>query len=67
MNGQRSVLISQLKESYGRLLYTYTSHNKEVGILNKKLQRYNSTSRGAVQSLQVLCIHNKSILLINHV
>ncbi len=35
-------LEKQIKESYGRLVYTYTAHNKEVHLLNKKLKIFNS-------------------------
>lgn len=31
----------QLKESYGRLLYSYTTHNKESQIIEKQIKLYN--------------------------
>lgn len=42
MEKQKDDIKKQLKESYGRLLYSYTTHNKEAVILEKKLNCYNN-------------------------
>lgn len=41
MEKQKDDIRKQLKESYGRLLYSYTTHNKEAVILEEKLSCYN--------------------------
>lgn len=41
MEEQKKDINRQLKESYGRLLYSYTSHNKDAQILEAKLNCYN--------------------------